>query len=169
MIRVNVALNFPGASPSPSTLHRLPLPSPGVTPGARQCSTSAPALGAVVADTETIDPKAAQERAAGSDSTCPAFASAATINGDSTRPLSPPPVFVAEAGVPVTTVPLIWGESSVEAEEFGAEVVVMSDVVYDPAGAVRNNVFCRRRRVPSKDACVFLNIYIYVSGAVVYV
>lgn len=32
------------------------------------------------------------------------------------------------------TVPLVWGEKSSEVTGFGAEVVVMSDVVYDPAG-----------------------------------
>lgn len=36
--------------------------------------------------------------------------------------------------VPVTTVPLVWGEHSDEVERFAPEVVVMSDVVYDPAG-----------------------------------
>lgn len=34
----------------------------------------------------------------------------------------------------VAAVPLVWGQPSAEVEKFNPEVVVMSDVVYDPAG-----------------------------------
>lgn len=55
--------------------------------------------------------------------------------GDATG--SPTPKGVKEdsrSKFSVASLPLVWGQHSADVQTFAPEVVVMSDVVYDPAG-----------------------------------
>lgn len=57
-------------------------------------------------------------------------------SGDSSLSWKSRQELVQRSQAPVVAVPLVWGERSAVVEAFDPEIVVMSDVVYDPSGAV---------------------------------
>lgn len=147
-----MALNFSESSFSSSSLG-IDSPHPPSAPPSIPRSLGAPTAPTPAATLVQPTDAAAEEAAANADA-LPTTAktrggtvsdagpgrgmptAAATVSGgaDVCPPLAP--AVSGRLPAKVTAVPLVWGERSDEVERFGAEVVVMSDVVYDPTGAV---------------------------------
>lgn len=142
---LNLCDTSPGPAPSPVQGSRSSPPSrsPSSTSEARlKTSPSAPTT------IEVADPTSKAEEETTTTATAPLESTASGGHVAQRCSSTPAPrtgpaygndadsVFPSGDGAiaVATAVPLAWGERSVEVERFRAEVVVMSDVVYDPAG-----------------------------------
>lgn len=126
LIKVNVALNFPEASSQP--------PSASVENGLPSVSTSTE----LPRGEQRVQPAGGKRPDLVNRTPC---ASREAENGgsgggrrDSSLSWKSRQELVERSQAPVVAVPLVWGERSAVVEAFDPEVVVMSDVVYDPAG-----------------------------------
>lgn len=161
LIKLNIGLNFPensrtpsspSPSPSPSTALNQPSPPPPCPPETLDTTSTVPvprsrlrppssvatSTPADTANAAQFLPTAVPEAPEAPDAEC----------SDSQRVVASPaasasgvtgvllPWQRSQAVVPpVTCAPLVWGEEpSEDVARFGADVIVMSDVVYDPAG-----------------------------------
>lgn len=129
LIKVNVALNFSEASSkSPSTsIENGLLPTVLTLTELPRRGQQAYSAGEKRPDMVNHTPCAGREaeNGGGSGGYC-----GSSLSWKSRQEL------VQTSQAPVVAVPLVWGERSAVVEAFDPEMVVMSDVVYDPAGAV---------------------------------